>query len=456
MVSAATIASVVVLAGCGGDEGGGNEPSLLGIDDGATQGEVRSVLVRGDRDVTIPLQTGARVYIPMGAVTKPVKVGVARPSDSKAVPLLKDLGARKPASAPYVLTPHGTAFVKDVKVTLPVANASAGRRVQVAMLENEQDTTWEILGPATSASRVEISMRHFSVLVLIEEPGQPDGAVVQPGDDGGATTSDGGTLPSDSGIVVGMDGGVMNEAGVVVDGGIVPMGDAYVPRPDASAPNAYGSRILNRMRGCNLLQRDGEFNLDLTGRDTGDLCYAECLSVGPCDDLMQEFCGDGELSDEFVRCWAACIGRSTVACTTELGNGIAVACDGYPECTTGQDEQMCAAGTLFTCASGGESVASFERCNGQEECEDGSDELNCPSSGNRFTCSDGESLPISWQCDGDRDCTDGGDELNCQGRSFTCNDGTETYPIRAVCNLEPECTDASDEPTRCAALRCTP
>jgi hypothetical protein len=455
MVSATTLVACFALAGCGDDEGGGDDdPGLLGIDDGAAQGVRRSALVRGDRDVTIPMPTGASVFIPMGAVTKPVKIGVERPSDGKAVPLLKDLGTRKAASAPYVLTPHGTQFVKDVKITLPVANASVGRRVQVATLENEQDTTWEILGVATALGRVEVTTSHFSVFVLVEELGQPDASVPQPTTDGGLWPSEAGPLPSDGGGVVGMDGAIAMNEGGTVDTSVQPVADAYVPRPDASAPEAYGARILSRMRTCNMLAREGEFSLDLTGRDTGDLCFAECLAVGPCADLVQEFCGDGELSDQFVGCWAACLGRSTVSCATESSNSVAVACDGYAECTSGQDEMMCAAGTVFACASGGETVASFERCNGQDECEDGSDELNCTNPSASFICSDGERLPSAWQCDGERDCTDGADELNCQGRTFTCTNGSATYPIRSVCDLESDCSDGSDEPSRCAALRC--
>mgnify|MGYP005815273875 CR=1 FL=1 len=53
-------------------------------------------------------------------------------------------------SAPYVVTPHGTQFKKDVEVTLPINKAVNTDKLAVIYLEDEKDTSWDLLGKATT------------------------------------------------------------------------------------------------------------------------------------------------------------------------------------------------------------------------------------------------------------------------------------------------------------------
>lgn len=211
---------------CGDDESGDSGPRLP-FDDGASRGLSRSLRVTGERDVILVLESGAQVSVPAGAVTKPVTLGIERPRDSRAVPLVMRLPAnRRLASAPYVLTPHGTTFTKDVEVRLPIANAAAGKRVEAAVLENEEDPTWEILGPArTAGTSAIVPLKHFSVLVLIEEQFGDVDAGPEPESDAsfGAEAGTDASVPAQDASA---DGAAARDAAA-------PQGEAGAAAPDA-------------------------------------------------------------------------------------------------------------------------------------------------------------------------------------------------------------------------------
>jgi hypothetical protein len=194
-----TAAAVVLFAwctACSDSEGGGAES--LGIDDGASKGESKSLLVKASEPAELTLKTGARLSIPSGALDKDLEITMKRPPDAEATALVKKVGDEyRIASAPYVLTPHGSTFEKDVELELPIAKGDKERLV-VGWLEDEDDKNWKVLGTATAeGDKARISLKHFSVLVLLE---------TRAGHDAGATT--GSDVEFDAGRDEGSDAGV--------------------------------------------------------------------------------------------------------------------------------------------------------------------------------------------------------------------------------------------------------
>lgn len=165
----------VCLTACSDSGGGDKVDSLadLGVDDGASRGESTSVTIKRGGEAILKLSTGAEVKIPRGAVEEDaeLEIGLKRPPDSEALDLVKRLPAnQKIASAPYVVTPHGTKFKLEVTVTLPVAKDRDPKKLKVAWLEDEKDTTWKkIAVPETVDKKATFTVDHFSVLMLVED-----------------------------------------------------------------------------------------------------------------------------------------------------------------------------------------------------------------------------------------------------------------------------------------------
>src|SRR5688572_6866466 len=140
--SAMLAVSVWVFAACSGNDGIASSGSLkaLGVDDGASKGAAITREVTGEKSERLELSTGAALQLPKGALEKATTIGMERPADGKALDLVQRFKTDQDriASAPYVLTPHGTKFQEEVTVTLPLAK-SGSREVSVAWLENEND-----------------------------------------------------------------------------------------------------------------------------------------------------------------------------------------------------------------------------------------------------------------------------------------------------------------------------
>lgn len=390
----AVVAAIVSAAGC--SDSGGSKSPLADIDDGAESGQKTSALVTADKAVTLKLDTGARLTVPEGAVSKSVEIEMKRPADAEALPLVKNVTAQyKVASAPYVVTPHGTTFNKDLQLELPIAKGRTDKLV-VAHLDDEKDTTWEIAGvPEISAGIAKVNVRHFSVYVLLERT---------------ESTSD---VPS---------------SGTVKE------------------------RVLAKLKSCGLVKRDGKLADNFDVRTEEDVCEADCVLKAPCSDFEQIFCADSDTTT-IESCFESCGGYGRVECATDYDGVTKVdACDGYEDCIDGSDEKNCPASAFLSCTGHNqeERVPVSNKCDGYEDCIDGSDESGC-SADLYFTCKDGERVAADSRCDRYEDCDDGSDEVGC--KFFQCGDGDQVDED-SVCDLYADCADGSDEAQGCLTLTC--
>lgn len=195
--------------GCSESGGEGDARSVdslreLGIDDGASGGELTSAQVTGDKDVALALKTGAEVTIPAGSVDKELVVTLKRPPDTEALSYIQSVDKSfKVASAPYVITPHKQVFAKQVEVTLPLSVQANPDKMQVIYLEDEKDRAWKPAGkPEVSAGKAKIKVSHFSVLMAVESQ---DAVAVVPGvnpgvADASAAGPDASHVQSDTGV----------------------------------------------------------------------------------------------------------------------------------------------------------------------------------------------------------------------------------------------------------------
>ncbi|XP_047496164.1 low-density lipoprotein receptor-related protein 1B-like [Penaeus chinensis] len=119
-------------------------------------------------------------------------------------------------------------------------------------------------------------------------------------------------------------------------------------------------------------------------------------------------------------------------------------CDGYADCSQGEDEINCGSLTTWgptessstTCTgfvcNNGDCISESQVCNGYVNCPWGEDENLCDFSSTRceFSCWNGQCIPGSWVCDGYDDCPEGEDEY-CASSNSPASPSTDytDYPL---------------------------
>ncbi len=108
---------------------------------------------------------GASVDIPAGALSSNVAIAITKLTSAQAAALapfnVPRYSSSTSSSGYFAFTPHGTQFANPVTVKMPYT----GSGTFVARLDNESDTTWEIVPGATFSNGVAtFQMSHFSVL----------------------------------------------------------------------------------------------------------------------------------------------------------------------------------------------------------------------------------------------------------------------------------------------------
>ncbi|TRY79977.1 hypothetical protein TCAL_07546, partial [Tigriopus californicus] len=231
--------------------------------------------------------------------------------------------------------------------------------------------------------------------------------------------------------------------------------------------------------------------------------YERCNYVKDCPGGEDEFncpcqtpdllCGDGStciesgknknVLDSCVRVTqnASLILKSVITTrivTTKATSSIA--CDSYPDCPDGRDEDNCPITTCrpdqFTCDtnpfSGAICISSNLRCDGQSDCDNDEDERGCPNPTcrpNQFTCDSNSitgtvCISMDQKCNGEIDCDNGEDERGCpnptcQPDQFTCDSnsitGTVCISMDQKCNGEIDCDNGEDE-RGCPSFTCRP
>jgi hypothetical protein len=131
-------------------------------------------------------QGNASVEIPEGALSEPIKIAVAASDVNVAPPDGYVL-----AGPPFAFTPHGTRFDAPVTLTLPYTSSSAA--LAVLRLDDEDDTSWEVVDGGTFAKgSATLDVTSFSIYAVAEESAEPAGM----GGAGGMSTSgDAGSTP---------------------------------------------------------------------------------------------------------------------------------------------------------------------------------------------------------------------------------------------------------------------
>ncbi|XP_058466286.1 sortilin-related receptor-like [Malaya genurostris] len=203
--------------------------------------------------------------------------------------------------------------------------------------------------------------------------------------------------------------------------------------------NCSASTEVPRKPGINFLP--GDSCHDWMFKCANDKCVPYWWK---CDDVND--CGDG--SDE-----AGCNSTQTISSTTHkpiptrkkerncglhefrCDTGVCISkrfvCDGYEDCTKGEDEGNCPSQKQcsvkhFKCRSDGMCLPMEKYCNNVVDCADGSDEdckfkpnssstisNNCTNNPGVFAC-DNTCFALMVQCDGKSDCYDGTDEEHCE------------------------------------------
>jgi hypothetical protein len=140
-------------------------------------------------------QDEASVDVPEGALSSPAKIGVAVSNVHVALPEGYVLAG--PAIA---FTPHGLTF--DVPVTLTLPYSSSSEQLAVLRLEDEQDSTWDVLeGGKFSKGSATLDVTTFSIYAVAAQiaPSEGSGGAGGMSEGGGSAMADAGAANENAG-----------------------------------------------------------------------------------------------------------------------------------------------------------------------------------------------------------------------------------------------------------------
>jgi hypothetical protein len=130
----------------------------------------------------------ASVDVPEGALSDATKIGVAASDVDVAPPEGYTL-----VGTPIAFTPHGLSFEAPVTLTLPYSSSSD--MLAVLRLEDEQDTTWDVVKGGTFADgSATVDVSTFSIYA-VAAASEPDGT----GGAGGMSSGTAGAAPDNEG-----------------------------------------------------------------------------------------------------------------------------------------------------------------------------------------------------------------------------------------------------------------
>ncbi|MDD9941179.1 MAG: hypothetical protein OXU20_09085 [Myxococcales bacterium] len=316
----------------------------LDFGDGASEGVDVAILVSALEGGQLELSTGAAMSIPAGALDEDLKIGMRRPPDEEAIKLVASIpNMQIVASAPYVLTPHGTQFTSPVELRLPARKGVDLERTMVVYLEDEHDTEWKTLEsfPTFEGNMAIVWLSHFSVLALVEREQGFDAGARPIGSDGAVTIGNPFADPPTGGLDAATRASERDasEDDPTADAGARDMGSVMPNDAGKTQMNGGGGDAGARDAGVDGgTTVDGGAEVDAGPADAGASDASVDSGVdggvvvdsgtvadgGPVRDAGASLCGNGVL-DEFE------------ACDTSIAFGMPGACPTIEDCTAMSD-----------------------------------------------------------------------------------------------------------------------
>ena len=254
----------------------------------------------------VKAESGAGVRVPAGSVTEVKTLQIDAESPEVIAATLPEN-----AGQPYAFTPHGTTFESAVTVTVPaVAGAT-----QVLRLDDEQDTTWEVVEGVTIANGVAtFQTNHFCVYVAVAKGSTGSGGASSTS--GSTSAAYGGTPAATGGSV---SGGTSSIGGSTAQGGSVSGGTSSIGGSTAQGGSkSTGGTTANggtTSVGGTTSTSTTNPGIDFCGTPSGTptACYTNGMSA--CSTSISACCADSMCSFA-LKCTLASV-YSEYACNSD-------------------------------------------------------------------------------------------------------------------------------------------
>jgi len=157
---AVACAATMLLAGCGGSDGGGQPPAPMPVPVAPPSAGVATLNTDGGK-VT---GEGAEIVIPPTALAETVTIRIAR--DSSGAPPLPVWV--RPAGDTLSLTPHGATFVEPVTVRLAAPDLALQPNERLMIAKAQPGGSWEVLGDTElKDGKLEAQVHSFSYFTSV-------------------------------------------------------------------------------------------------------------------------------------------------------------------------------------------------------------------------------------------------------------------------------------------------